>query len=633
MGGVMGLAACQRQRVTEEEQPVTPPDPQPAEPEEPKVDLKEFEQLAIDMSAWSYDETIDCYYQLSLPYCIKAESGQYESLCIFVPGAYFEGQKKGDTFECTIAEKAKVGDFTPFTAPVAMPLNSPDCSAQECPSTYAPNGLERYLKAGIVYVYPGFRGRSGGYESSTNAYFSGGAPWPVVDLKAAVRYLRYNELALPFDGQRIFLFGMGVAGGIASVMGTSGNAAAYASYLNAIGAATHDVEGNDLGDEVCGIATWCALEGLASADAAYEWAMGRYAKEGTRAEGSWTKLLSNDLAEAYGTHLNSLGLKDADGAALQLDRIEDGSYSEGSYYKHLLHEVSDAAEHFFGHTRFPYTTVPLDKGMRMFPGSPAFAVSASTEKQEDGEAQKDAQGTKGVRQVQATVYDTIESYLATLNGSQRWITYNASTGSVDITGLWGFVTACRNPEKDVCAYDRIDKSGPINQLFGTGDKSSLHFDAMVSELVDKKHEAYAKAKEWKDEVVSEWRGDLVEVDALGTSVADRVSLTDPMVLLAKKASEEDPQPAVAQHWRINTGLFQSETTLVGELNLARALAAREGVSDVAFETVWGAGFELAEREGDPEDKLVAWIGSCCEEKADVTPVEEKPTEAEEKPAE
>ena len=37
------------------------------------------------------------------------------------------------------------------------------------------------------------------------------------------------------------------------------------------------------------------------------------------------------------------------------------------------------------------------------------------------------------------------------------------------------------------------------------------------------------------------------------------------------------------------------------------------LADVAFEEVWEAGFGLAERSGDPEDNLVAWICSCCPE--------------------
>ena len=615
MGG-LGLASCKRERIREEEPPAPVEEPEPVEeevPEEPQEDYSEFEDLALDMDAWSYDKEHDCYYQLALPYCIKPGSEQYESLSIFVPGAYLTGIEKGRTYSCTVAPTAQVGQFTPTTAPIAMPINAPTCSAQECPTTYSYEGLDRYLKAGIVYVYAGFRGRSGGYESTTQEYFSGGAPWPVADLKAAVRFLRYNASVLPCDTSRVFAFGSGGGGGIGSLLGVSGDAPVFQPYLEALGAATHDIEGKDLSDGVYGLATWCTMGSFESADAAYEWMMGRYANTGTRGEGTWTKMLSEDLADAYGSYVNGLGLADDEGALLQLDRIDDGTYSGGTYYDSLVRVVSDAAEDFIGRMEFPYAAVPLDVSPRIFPGNPNLGTAvASGPATTEGTDASTAAGVAGVRQIQATVYDTLEGYISTLNGDNRWITYNPNTGKADITGLWGFVTACRQPDKDVCAYDHIDRSGLANQLFGTDEQPTLHYDAMVSDLLESQRERYATGEGWDEKLVSEWRGDLVETDALEQTVQDRVAMSDPLAFL-DEASAERGAVQVAPHWRMLTGLFQSETTLVGEYNLSRALAAHEDVQDVSFQAVWGAGFELAERAGDPEDNLVAWIVSCCPE--------------------
>ena len=617
MGGI-GLAACKRERIREEEPPAPVEEQEPVEevPEEPEEDFSEFEDLALDMDAWLYDKEHDCYYQLALPYCLKPGSEQYESLAIFVPGAYFEGTEKGRTYSCTIVPNAQVGQFSPATAPIAMPINTPSCSAQECPTSYSYEGLDRYLKAGIVYVYAGFRGRSGGYESTTQEYFSGGAPWLVADLKAAVRCLRYNASVLPCDVSRIFVFGSGGGGGIGSLLGVSGNASVFQPYLEALGAATHDIEGTDLSDDVYGLATWCTMGSFESADAAYEWMMGRYSSVGTREEGTWTKMLSDDLADAYGAYVNSLGLVDDEGTLLQLDRIDDGTYSGGTYYDHLMDVISDAAEDFIGRMEFPYAEVPLETSPRIFPGNPSLgsASASSEETTADEENGSTSPSVRGVHQIQATVYDTLEGYISTLNGGNRWITYNPSTGTADITGLWGFVTACRQPNKDVCAYDHIDRSGLANQLFGTDEQPTLHYDAMVSDLLERQHERYAKAKGWDDKLVSEWRGDLVETDVLEKTVQERVAMSDPLAFL-DEAGAEGSAPIVAPYWRMNTGLFQPETTLVGEYNLSLALAAHEGVKDVSFQAVWDAGFELAERTGDPEDNLVAWIVSCCPEQA------------------
>lgn len=603
MGGLAGLSACKRQTAGNDDSQKK--EESADKPSEPKVDLEEFEDLAIDMSAWEYDEIGNCYYQLALPYCLNPGSEQYESLSIYVPGAYFEATKKGNRYTCTVVPGAKVGSFTPETAPVAMPINSYSCNAQECPSTYSYEGLSTYLDAGIVYVYAGFRGRSGGYESTTQEYYSGGAPWLVSDLKAAVRYLRYNAAALPFDASRVFIFGAGGGGGMCSLMGVSGNASVYEPYLSSLKVATHDHEGNDLGDEVFGVASWCSVGSFESADAAYEWMMGQYVSEGTRQEGTWTKLLSDDLAQAYGDYINGLELVDGEGEPLRLDRIEDASFGGGSYYEHLVDTIASSAQDFFRTTTFPYAAIPLEAGLRYFPGNPS--LSAEAEASQDG---TDTSGTvSGVRQIEATVYETLESYIATLNGDNRWITYNESTKEVDVTGLWGFVRACRQPEWDVCAYDMIDRSALANQLFGTDDQPSLHFDPMVATLVEDRAERYAAGKGWKEDVVSAWRGDLVETDALEYTVTQRVGMSDPLSFLRSTAEEKGV--SVAPHWRINTGLFQSKTTLVGELNLACALRAHKAVDDVALQAVWNAGFGLAERDGDPEVRLVEWICSCC----------------------
>lgn len=610
---VAGLAACSRSRSAEDPQ-LREDDPVEEGPAEPEVDLSEFEDLAIDMGAWSYDEANDCYYQLSLPYCIMPGSEQYESLSIFVPGAYLTGERHGSSWSCAIDEDARVGGYGPRTAPIALPVNSSSYAAQECPTSYSFEGLGRYLKAGIVYVYAGIRGRSGGYESATQEYFSGGAPWAVTDLKAAVRFLRYNAAVLPGDVSRVFAFGQGGAGGICASLGVSGGADPYGPYLQTIGAATHDVEGAEISDDIAGVAAWCPVGSFGSADAAYEWMMGQYDREGSRADGTWTQLLSADLAAAYGDFVNGLALTDGDGAALTLDRIEDGTFGGGSYYDHLVRLVSEAAEDFFRRTEFPFASLPLDARPRPFPGDPLLrnAGIAQAQAAEDGEEEAAAAPETGVRQIEATLYETRESYIGALNGDNRWLTYNASTATVDITGLWAFAAACLPPSREVCAYDLVDRSGLANQLFGTDDQPSMHFDAMVAKLVESQQQRYAAGEGWSDELVSEWRGDLAELDALEVSVADRVAMSDPLALL-RSAQEQAVELHVAPHWRINTGLRQTDTTLVGEVNLALALGAREDVQDVAFQAVWEGGFGLAERAGDPEDCLVAWICDCCPE--------------------
>ncbi len=158
-GAAAGLAGCTPTR----QQPQTPTE-DPESPD-PSVDLTEFESLALDPAAWRYDEDNDVYYQLGLTYCLKPATKTYESLAIFVPGAYFTAEENGSTYTCTVNDKAVVGAFTAATAPVLMPINTGTLAAQASPTTYAFDGLAPYLEAGCVYVYAGFR--AGGPRAMT----------------------------------------------------------------------------------------------------------------------------------------------------------------------------------------------------------------------------------------------------------------------------------------------------------------------------------------------------------------------------------------------------------------------------------------------------------------------------------
>ena len=79
--------------------------------------------LHVDNTKWNYDETNDIYYQIGLVYCAKPQATEYESLAVYVPGAYMQGVKNPDgTYTCQINPKAKVGNYTTVTAPVVMPV-------------------------------------------------------------------------------------------------------------------------------------------------------------------------------------------------------------------------------------------------------------------------------------------------------------------------------------------------------------------------------------------------------------------------------------------------------------------------------------------------------------------------------
>lgn len=623
---LLGLSACAQ---SAEPQKVEEQSPAPEEPakqeEEKKVDLKEFEKLALDTTAWQYDKENDVYYQLGIPYCLKPGSESYESLAIFVPGAYFTAKEHGKTFACEINEEGKVGAFTAKTAPVAMPVNSGTLNPQACPTTYGYSGLKNYLKAGFVYVYAGFRGRSSGYEGGEGkaGAFSGGAPWPVVDLKAAVRYLRYNAAVLPCNASRVFVFGFSVGGGVSALMGTAGDSELYAPYLEHIGAATHDAEGKTLSDAVCGSASWCPVTSFDSADASYEWMMGQYQTGGTRAEGTWTQALSDDLSRAYATYVNEMDFRDDNDQPLTLDETSGEIYADGSYYAYLLACLQDSAATFFAHTQFPYTYTRHHVVNANFPGDPNLqssaagasdveAITGDASAQAASGSKEDKKASDGTSRVESVVYDSQDDYLNALNGDEWWLTYNESRETVRITSIGDFVKRLKSAAKDVCAFDSPDRSTVENQLFGVDEVGSLHFSQMVCDLLSSGSDRYAKLEGWSNSLVKDWTGDLAQTDALETPMDTRVDMFNPLYYTCG-TYEGFGQAAVAPHWRINAGAFQTDTSLCTEINLELALKQYDGVQDVAFNLVWGRGHELCEASGSADENLIAWIQECCEE--------------------
>ncbi|MDO4899809.1 carboxylesterase family protein, partial [Actinomyces sp.] len=264
--------------------------------------------LALDSAAWSYDAEGDVYYQIGLAYGSSIQDASYETLSVFLPGAYVSATDNGDgTYTLTPAD-GSVGAYTSATAPIVLPVNTPGYSAQSPVSEYSYSTIQPYMEAGLIYVVAGLRGKN-----STTQDAAGNAPWGVTDLKAAVRYVRYNAASLPGDAEQVYVFGHSGGGAQSAVMGASGDSALYTPYLTAIGAATTDPEGNALSDAVAGAMCWCPITSLDEANAAYEWNMGQFASSGTRAEGTWTEAYSKDLAAAYAQWVNNAGLTDADG--------------------------------------------------------------------------------------------------------------------------------------------------------------------------------------------------------------------------------------------------------------------------------------------------------------------------------
>lgn len=563
----------------------------------PEVSLS----LHVDNAKWNYDETNDIYYQIGLVYCAKPQATEYESLAVYVPGAYMQGVKNPDgTYTCQINPKAKVGNYTAATAPVVMPVNTGGYAAQKAPSSYDGTGLSTYLSQGFVYVYAGCRGRSNGTNPDGTAY-DGGAPWGVTDLKAAVRYLRYNDSLIPGNKNRIFTFGHSGGGAQSALMGATGDSEMYMPYLSSIGALMKDRQGKPLSDTIDGAMCWCPITNLTQADLSYEWMMGQFSSEGTRAYGTWTRSLSRDMARAYADSLNRMGLRDEQGNVLTLTQSESGIYMAGPYYDYLKMTIETSLNNFLKDNQFPLTTRQNDFHVDgAFPGQ-GVQTGAPVGMLPGGPT-----GPVGGGKDEVHTYNSAKEYIDALNGDNPWITYDEKTNTATISSVEAFVEHMKQATKSVGAFDDLQKAQAENLLFGNGQNDALHFDGNMTYFMEKRQNTYKNYRDYDDSIRQAYEGDMNNVDALHVDTLTRQLMYDPMTFILVPEGEKKPS-TLAKHWRIHTGISQGDTALTTEVNLALALKQRKDVEDVDFATVWEKKHTMAERTGSSTENFIQWV--------------------------
>lgn len=570
----------------------------------------------IDMSKWMYHSDDNVYYQTGIPYCETPADTAYETLAVFVPGDYFSGTDNGDgTYTCKVNSDANVNGYTAQNAPIVMPIETPGYSAQAALTGYT--SLTEYMEAGLVYVHAGCRGRDAG------------APAGVTDLKAAIRYLRYTDETTPGDAEKIFIFGMSGGGAQSAIVGAAGDSALYDPYLEQIGA----VQG--VSDAVYGSMDWCPITNLDSADEAYEWMMG-VTRSGLSDD---EQAISDALAASFADYINQAGIKDEAGNVLTLEESADGIYQAGSYYDYILGVIEASLNHFLSDTEFPYDSSASggkNGGMGGFggPGKPGDLNGFGMQDgKEDGgrnmggkdgfggpAGENDIGGPDGAKEgpyedldditrIEASggitisgTYETVDDYIDALNADGRWVTYDAETNSASVTSVSDFVKAFKGVSKNLAAFDQLDAGQGENVLFGYGDGNGAHFDALLADILNELDNSY----------VSDFEEDLQKTDIIGYTVAQRLNMYTPLYyLLESENGYRSSTPA--KHWRIRTGIAQSDTSLTTEVNLALALQNYGGVESVDFETVWGQKHVKAERTGDSATNFIAWVNECMKQ--------------------
>ncbi len=174
-------------------------------------------------------------------YVTDIEDSTYQTLNIYVPADLKEGKS------VPILLRTYVGGYMATTA--------------KTPS--ATDATGRALKEGYVVCIPGSRGSNAIVSKNGKDLYTGIAPNGLLDLKAAVRYLHYNDKVMPGDAERIFTDGTSAGGAMSALLGTTGNCVEYESYLKKMGAAPAR-------DDVFAAICYCPITDLNHADSEYE---------------------------------------------------------------------------------------------------------------------------------------------------------------------------------------------------------------------------------------------------------------------------------------------------------------------------------------------------------------------------
>jgi len=184
----------------------------------------------------------------NIVYVLKPADTRYQTLNVYIPEAYFSG--------------GSIDGYTAQTAPIFFPNNiggyMPATAGQPENDQRAggkPNAIMVALSKGYVVASAGARGR-------TEA--NGHAPAAIVDLKAAVRYLKANDKVMAGDANKIISNGTSAGGALSALLGTSGGSKDYEPYLRQLGAARAN-------DTIFAVSAYCPITNLEHADAAYEW--------------------------------------------------------------------------------------------------------------------------------------------------------------------------------------------------------------------------------------------------------------------------------------------------------------------------------------------------------------------------
>jgi alpha/beta hydrolase fold len=315
-------------------------------PQEPTLDFNPERYTRLDVTVNGQTLAVRAYE--ALPTVARPEEPEYQTLNLYIPEAYFKGERVGRYTAQTapIFLPNQVGGYMPakpgtptgrMGPPPGMPAGTAPTGAPPAPRVSA---IALALSRGYVVASPGARGRT---LRARDGSWTGKAPAAIVDLKAAVRWLRHNASRIPGNTERIVSNGTSAGGALSALLGASGNHVDFERELQAMGAARQR-------DDIFAVSAYCPITNLEHADSAYEWQFAgiteyrnvaitmldfKVERKETLAQlDAAQQALSAELRAEFVAYVNSLSLRDPQGQLLRLQ--DDGKGTLRDHIQRLL---------------------------------------------------------------------------------------------------------------------------------------------------------------------------------------------------------------------------------------------------------------------------------------------------------